>query len=114
MVDLRIRHQTTYRYRQAVNLGPHRLIKRPRESRDLRLLSNTVTLSPDATVTWAYDVAGNAVATVTFGASTDRLVVESVSRVELSAEAYPVSPSPPAPSRSRSSTPMTGGRTSAP
>ena len=90
VVDLCIRHKTTYRYRQPVNLGPHRLMMRPRESRDLRLLSNTITLSPDATVTWAYDVAGNAVATATFGALTDRLVVESVSRVELSAEAYPI------------------------
>jgi len=90
LIDLRIRHRTTYRYRQPVNLGPHRLMMRPRESRDLRLLSNAVTLWPDATVTWAYDVAGNAVATATFGASTDRLVVESVSRVELSAEPYPV------------------------
>jgi len=54
------------------------------------LLSSDVTLSPDATVTWAYDVAGNAVATATFDSPTERLVVESISRVELSAAAYPV------------------------
>ncbi|MGH1588023.1 transglutaminase family protein [Methylobacterium phyllosphaerae] len=90
MVDLRIHHRTTYRYRKPVNLGPHRLMMRPRESRDLRLLASEVTLSPDATVTWAYDVAGNAVATATFGSPTERLVVESISRVELSAAAYPV------------------------
>lgn len=90
MVDLRIHHRTTYRYRKPVNLGPHRLMLRPRESRDLRLLASDVSVSPDATVTWAYDVAGNAVATALFGAPTERLVVESVSRVELSAAAYPV------------------------
>ena len=90
MVELRIRHRTTYRYRQPVSLGPHRLMMRPRESRDLRLLSNDISLSPDATLTWAYDVAGNAVATATFGSSAERLSVESVSRVELSAAAYPV------------------------
>jgi transglutaminase-like putative cysteine protease len=90
LVELRIRHRTTYLYRQPVSLGPHRLMMRPRESRDLRLLSNDISLSPDATLTWAYDVAGNAVATATFGSLAERLVVESVSRVELSAAAYPV------------------------
>lgn len=63
---------------------------RPRESRDLRLLSNDISLSPDATLTWAYDVAGNAVATATFGSLAERLVVQSISQVELSAAAYPV------------------------
>lgn len=90
LVDIRIRHRTTYRYRRPVSLGPHRLMLRPRESRDLRLLSNVVTLSPDAAVTWAQDVAGNAVATAAFRTSTDILIVESVSRVELDAAAYPV------------------------
>lgn len=90
MVDLRIHHRTTYRYRKSVSLGPHRLMMRPREGRDLRLLASTITLSPDATVTWAHDVAGNAVATATFRSPTERLVVESISRVELSAAAYPV------------------------
>lgn len=90
LVDLSIRHRTTYRYRQPVSLGPHRLMMRPRESRDLRVLSSAITLSPEATVTWAHDVAGNAVATATFQAPADRLVVESVSRVELSVAAYPV------------------------
>ena len=90
VVDLCIRHQTTYRYRQPVNLGPHRLMMRPRESRDLRLLSSAITLSPEATVTWAQDVAGNAVATATFHTLADSLVVESVSRVDLAAAADPV------------------------
>lgn len=62
----------------------------PRESRDLRLLLSHVTLSPDATVTRAQDVVGNAVSMATFAAPTDRLDVESVSPVELSAEAYPI------------------------
>lgn len=90
LVDICIRHPTTYRYRQPVSLGPHRLMMRPRESRDLRLLSSAITLSPEATVTWAQDVAGNAVATATFHTLADSLVVESVSRVDLAAAAYPV------------------------
>ncbi|WP_027171069.1 transglutaminase family protein [Methylobacterium sp. 10] len=90
MVELRIHHRTTYRYRQSVGLGPHRLMLRPRETRDLRLVSNTVTVMPDATVSWANDVAGNAIATVTFATPSDTLVIDSLSCVELSAVAYPV------------------------
>ena len=55
---------------QASGFGPHRLMLRPRESRDLRLISSKVTTTPESVVTWAYDVLGNAVATVTFQAMT--------------------------------------------
>ncbi|WP_407647753.1 transglutaminase N-terminal domain-containing protein [Halovulum marinum] len=37
MACVDIVHTTTYRYRQAVSLGPHRLMLRPRETRELRL-----------------------------------------------------------------------------
>jgi len=90
LVEVSIRHRTTYRYRQPVSLGPHRLMMRPRESRELRLLSSVLTLTPEAHVTWAQDVAGNAVATALFGSPSETLVVECLSRVELSASAYPV------------------------
>lgn len=90
MVDLRIRHRTNYRYRQPVELGPHRLMLRPREALDLKLRSSDITVTPDATVTWANDVAGNAVATVTFGIPSDTLVIDSVTHVELSAAGYPI------------------------
>ncbi|WP_026597316.1 transglutaminase family protein [Methylobacterium sp. 77] len=90
MVQLRIHHETTYRYRQPVSLGPHRLMLRPRETRDLKLVSSVVTVTPDATIKWANDVFGNAVATVTFATPSDILVIDSVSCVELSAVAYPV------------------------
>ena len=90
MVELNIHHRTTYRYRQPVSLGPHRLMLRPRETRDLRLASSAVTVRPDATVNWANDVAGNAVATVTFATPSDTLVIDSLSRVEPSAVPYPI------------------------
>ena len=63
MIKLKIHHKTTYRFHQPVSLWPHRLMLRPRESRDLRLVSSTVTVTPAATVTWAQDVFGNAIAT---------------------------------------------------
>ena len=41
---------------------------RPRESRDLRLISSDVVVTPAAVVTWAHDVFGNAVAMANFQA----------------------------------------------
>lgn len=90
MTVLNIRHRTTYRYREAVRLGPHRLMLRPRESRDVRLLSSTLETTPAASVSWTNDVFGNAVATVGFAELADGLTIESRATVELGASAWPV------------------------
>jgi transglutaminase-like putative cysteine protease len=63
---------------------------RPRESRDLRLLSSNVVVTPDATVIWAQDVFGNAVATATFQSMAGTLVIDSVAEVELDAVDWPI------------------------
>lgn len=63
---------------------------RPRESRELRLNSINVTVAPAATVTWAQDVFGNAVATAVFQTMTDNLVVDSTAEIELDAVAWPI------------------------
>jgi transglutaminase-like putative cysteine protease len=90
LITLRIRHKTTYRYRQPVTLGLHRLMLRPRESRELRLISSDVTVTPAAAVTWSYDVWGNAVATVAFQSMADTLVIDSRAELQLDAPAWPV------------------------
>ncbi|MGO4870170.1 MAG: transglutaminase family protein [Roseiarcus sp.] len=90
MNPLTVRHRTTYRYRQLVSLGPHRLMMRPRESRDLRLISSAVTVAPAAQVTWAHDVFGNSVATAMFQGVTDSLVIDSVVELQLYGSAWPV------------------------
>jgi transglutaminase-like putative cysteine protease len=90
VTTLRIHHKTTYRFRQPVSLGPHRLMLRPRETRDLRLMSNTLAITPTATVTWAHDVFGNAVGTATFSTMTDVLFIDSVADILLNAAAWPV------------------------
>jgi len=90
MIVLNIRHRTTYRYREPVRLGPHRLMLRPRESRDVRLLSSALEITPAASVSWSNDVFGNAVATATFAGLADRLVIESRAAVELGASPWPV------------------------
>ena len=41
MISLRIHHRTTYRYRSPVGFGQHRLMLRPRESRELRLTGSS-------------------------------------------------------------------------
>ena len=63
---------------------------RPRESRDLRLISSNVTADPAAAVTWSQDIFGNSVAIARFETSEDRLTIISVNEVELSAAAWPV------------------------
>jgi transglutaminase-like putative cysteine protease len=90
LTRLKIEHRTTYRYSRPVRLGPHRLMLRPRESRDLRIISSALEITPEARVTWAQDVAGNAVATATFPSTSDRLEIGFSTEVELSAEAWPV------------------------
>jgi transglutaminase-like putative cysteine protease len=90
VIALRIHHATIYRYRQPVTLLPHRLMLRPRESRDLRLIAFNLTITPDATVTWTQDVFGNAVATAEFQTMTDTLTIESIAGLELHATAWPV------------------------
>ena len=90
MITLKIHHKTTYRFGQPVGLLPHRLMLRPRESRDVRLISSTLTLTPTATVTWAQDVFGNAVATATFLGVAESLLIDSVTEIQLDAAAWPV------------------------
>jgi transglutaminase-like putative cysteine protease len=87
---LKIHHKTIYHFRQSVSLGAHRLMLRPRESRDLRVMSHTLTITPAATPTWAHDVFGNAVATATFAAMTDMLVIDSLADILLDAAPWPI------------------------
>jgi hypothetical protein len=61
-----IRHSTVYRYANPVRFGEHRLMFRPRDSHDLRLLDTGLEISPPATVRWLHDVFGNSIAVATF------------------------------------------------
>ena len=77
MTALTIRHRTCYRYRVPVRLRPHRLMLRPKEGHDIELASFELAITPHASITWAQDVAGNAVATAVFATMTDSLTIES-------------------------------------
>src|SRR5258707_13947598 len=63
---------------------------RPRESRDRGLMASSLIVTPDASVTWAHDVFGNAVATASFQTMPPSLVIDSVADIELNAAAWPV------------------------
>ena len=63
---LTVRHATTYRYTRPVSFGQHRLMLRPRDSHDLRLVGAELTLSPPGNTRWMHDVFGNSVALVDF------------------------------------------------
>jgi transglutaminase-like putative cysteine protease len=90
LIPLKIRHRTTYRYRQPVSLGPHRLMLRPRENRDLRVISSEVKINPAASLTYSQDVFGNSVAAAVFSSSTDTLVIDGITRLQLDAEPWPI------------------------
>lgn len=73
-----IRHLTTYRYRNPVALGEHRMMLRPLESYDQRLISAELSIAPEPSVLRnVHDVLGNCVSIARFAGRTDRLAVES-------------------------------------
>jgi transglutaminase-like putative cysteine protease len=72
-----VRHTTTYRYSRPVRLGDHRLMLRPRDSHDLRLMSTNLELSPSASIRWMHDVFGNSIAIASFAKPATELRIES-------------------------------------
>ena len=90
MARIRISHTTVYHYRHAVSLNPHRLMLRPRESRELQLVSHDLTVSPEATISWAHDVSGNAVASASFSGMTDTLRIDSNIELNLTGNPWPI------------------------
>lgn len=77
MTILHVRHTTVYRYRRPVALGDHRLMLRPRDSHDLRLIQTSLNLSPPATLRWSHDVFGNSIAIASFAEPSAELRIES-------------------------------------
>jgi transglutaminase-like putative cysteine protease len=92
MTYLHITHRTEYQYRKPVTLGPHRLVLRPREARELRLISSSIKMSPPAQLNWAQDVFGNYIATANFIGACEALVIESEAALELTSTEWPIFP----------------------
>jgi transglutaminase-like putative cysteine protease len=63
-VQYEIVHTTTYHYKQPVSFGEHRVMFRPRDSHDLRVLATDLQVSPEAIVRMIQDPHSNSVALV--------------------------------------------------
>src|SRR5882672_4955210 len=89
MTILNVRHTTVYRYRRPVRLGDHRLMLRPRDSHDLRLIRTNLNFLPGASVRWIHDVFGNSIAIASFAESAAELRIESKLQLEIYAVERP-------------------------
>jgi transglutaminase-like putative cysteine protease len=66
-----------------VVLGKHRLMSRPRDSHDLRLLDTGITITPQPSdLRWMHDAFGNSIAIATFSDPAAELTFESTFRAE--------------------------------
>ncbi|HEX5656115.1 MAG TPA: transglutaminase family protein [Polyangiales bacterium] len=75
---VKLTHTTLYTYSQPVALGEHRLMVRPRESFDQKLLDAELLITPQPTeLRWLHDVFGNAFALASFSRRTKELYIES-------------------------------------
>jgi transglutaminase-like putative cysteine protease len=80
---LTIHHKTEYRYDRPVAFGEHRIMLRPRDSHDLRVLSGDLEIEPKpASLRWIHDVFGNSVAIATFEGRAQKLSFKSTATVE--------------------------------
>jgi transglutaminase-like putative cysteine protease len=78
MTILNVRHTTIYRYSEPVGFGVHRLLFRPRDSHEQRMLSARFDITPEpADVHWIHDVFGNCVAVARFEARASELRIET-------------------------------------
>src|SRR5204862_1948094 len=83
MPILTIHHKTEYRYDRPVAFGEHRVMLRPRDGHDLRVLSSRLEISPEPMrLRWIHDVFGNSVAIATFDERADTLIFTSTATVE--------------------------------
>ncbi|MFC3124253.1 transglutaminase N-terminal domain-containing protein [Pseudoroseomonas globiformis] len=77
-----VRHLTEYRYARPVGFGEHRLMFRPRDSHDQRLIEASLQVEPEPVGTrWMHDVFGNSVVLLRFAGMAERLRFET--RIQL-------------------------------
>jgi transglutaminase-like putative cysteine protease len=78
MPSLTIRHVTTYRYRQPVAFGEHRMMLRPRDSHDQRVIEASLEISPEPrSLHFVQDAFGNHVGIARFSGRAKELCFES-------------------------------------
>ena len=78
MTRLSVRHITRYTYKIPVHFGNHRLMVRPRDSFDQRLIDFQLDIRPRPhAVRWMHDVFGNCIAVASFVDEADELVFDT-------------------------------------
>jgi transglutaminase-like putative cysteine protease len=83
MTTLTIRHVTTYRYRRPVAFGEHRMMLRPRDSHDQKVIEASLEISPEPrSLRFVQDAFGNHVGIARFSSCSKELWFESVVRLE--------------------------------
>jgi transglutaminase-like putative cysteine protease len=95
---LTIHHKTEYRYAHPVAFGEHRIMLRPRDGHDLRVVSNALDISPEPmSLRWIHDVFGNSVAIATFDERAETLTFVNTATVEHNpAQEFALTPDDPA------------------
>src|SRR5579863_9365273 len=87
---LTVRHLSVYRYSEPVRFGEHRMMFRPRESHDLRLVSTKLRILPrPSDLRWLHDVFDNSVAIATFDKTASELRFDSTVTLEHMETALP-------------------------
>jgi transglutaminase-like putative cysteine protease len=87
---LNVRHLTTYRYKRPVEFGDHRMMMRPRDGYDQRLLSSELDIEPEPRrLRWLYDTFDNCVAVASFSGAWTSLRVENRFTVERTEDDQP-------------------------
>ena len=83
MPILTIRHVTTYHYRHPVAFGEHRMMLRPRDDDDQKMLESALNITPEPSeLAWTRDCFGNHVATARFANRSSELRFESTIRID--------------------------------
>jgi transglutaminase-like putative cysteine protease len=83
MSILTVHHSTVYRYREPVILGEHRMMFRPRESYDLRLIAINLAITPHPShLRWLHDPFDNSVTIANFEGTASELRFESTITLE--------------------------------
>src|SRR5215207_8912163 len=104
MPILTVRHLTSYRYEKPVSFGEHRLMFRPRDSYDQKLIDTRLKITPEPiNLRWVHDPFGNCVTLVQFEDCAEELRFDSTIcldhspssapdfQIESSAQVYPFS-----------------------
>jgi transglutaminase-like putative cysteine protease len=95
---LTIHHKTEYRYTHPVAFGEHRIMLRPRDGHDLRVLKSRLEITPEPmSLRYIHDVFDNSVAIATFDERAKTLSFTSTATIEhMPVDTFALTPDDPA------------------